>query len=83
MKTHTKPHGYGAWTPSKVIQSCNGETMQQRGDGDWQPSKPLPYYSVFERLTQAWHVLTYQADALYWYFPKGWKRDKDGFHNPN
>lgn len=40
------------------------------------PSKPLPYYSFIERLQQAWDVLRYRADALYWYFPEGIERPR-------
>jgi len=29
-------------------------------------SRPLPYYSTFIRLKQAWDVFRYKADALYW-----------------
>ena len=78
MKKETKPYGYGALTPEEVIRRCDGTMMQERPDGDWEPIKCIPYYSFKERLVQAWHVLTYQADALYWYFPTGWDR-KNGW----
>ena len=74
MNKETKPYGWGAWTPEKVINQCSGHVLQSRKDGDWEPAKPIPYYSFWERLIQAWHVLTYRADALYWYFEKGIKR---------
>lgn len=29
-------------------------------------ARPEPHRSIFYRLQQAWHVLTYKADAVYW-----------------
>lgn len=66
MKKHyTPPYGYGAYTPKKVVNSSYGNNLANV-DGEWIPARPEPYYSLKERLIQAWHVLTYKADALYW-----------------
>ncbi len=66
MKNHyTKPYGYGAMSPKNVaniVKQCSVEIQP----GHWIPARPLPYYSLIERLRQAWDILTYKADALYW-----------------
>lgn len=62
MKNHyTKPKGWGAYTPQSVIDSQRGIAVEGH---KW--ARPLPYTSLIERLQQAWDVLTYKADALYW-----------------
>lgn len=38
----------------------------QDNHGYYHNARPLPYYSIFNRIKLAWHVLTYKADALYW-----------------
>lgn len=83
MKTHIKPYGYGAYTPEKVEAIMSNGCLQQRGDGFYQPAKPIPYYSFFERVVQAWHVLTYQADPLYWHFKNPYERTSNGFRKIN
>jgi len=43
------------------------EENQESKDGKiWKPARPIPYYSLKERLKMALDVLTYKADALYW-----------------
>jgi len=43
------------------------ENMVEKRDGSgWKPARPLPYYSLKERLKMVWDILTYKADALYW-----------------
>jgi hypothetical protein len=65
MKNHyTKPRGWGAYTPQRVIDSQKGIG---REGGRW--VRPEPYWSLKTRLAQAWDVLTYKADALYWKEP--------------
>ncbi len=59
-KHYTKPRGYGAYTPSRLLDAIRSVQRQ----GGW--VRPLPYYSSVERLRQAWDVFTYRADALYW-----------------
>lgn len=70
MSDYHRPHGYGALTPRRVCSMCNGENAvsTRLPDGRWVPSRPVPYHSLRERLIQAWHVLTYRADAFYWWF---------------
>lgn len=70
-----KPKGYGYYTPESLYATT---AWQNRPDGDWEPARPEPHYSLKERLRYAWHILTYKADPLYWYFPKGWKRTPEG-----
>lgn len=63
-KHYTKPFGYGSMTPEgvkRIVESVSCLTSE-----GWIPARPEPYYSFRERLVQAWHVLTYRADALYW-----------------
>lgn len=57
---YVKPRGYGAYTPKKLINVLNSCATKL----GW--ARPLPYYSLFERIAQAFDVLTYKADALYW-----------------
>ena len=59
-KHYTKPRGFGAYTPNQVIATLS--TISRKGGH----VRPLPYYSLTTRLRQAWDVLTYRADALYW-----------------
>lgn len=62
MKNHyTKPRGWGAYTPQRVIDSQKGIA---REGGKW--VRMCPYYHWPTRLKQAWDVFTYKADALYW-----------------
>ena len=61
---YTKPRGYSSYTPNKIIRIIN--TVQTKGG--W--VRPIPYYSLVERLRQAWDVFTYRADALYWKEPE-------------
>lgn len=35
-------------------------------DGKWVCARPLPFYSIGNRLKAAWLVFTGQADALIW-----------------
>lgn len=60
---YSDPVGWGAYTPKRV-ESCKGAATQV--DGVWMLARPEPYRSLFERIRQAWDVLTYNADALYW-----------------
>jgi len=64
MEKYHKPHGHGAFTPQD-IKNLTGNSAQLQ-DGRWIQARPEPYRSFLERLCQAWHVLTYKADALYW-----------------
>lgn len=65
-RAYTAPRGWGAWTP--------GSLMRHLREGPSTPSvnalRPYPYFSFRERIKQAWDVLTYRADALYWKEPK-------------
>lgn len=57
-----KPRGHGAYTPTDIMNwDCSTEI-----EGRWVPARPLPFYSFWNRLKQAWDVLRYRADALYW-----------------
>lgn len=71
MAIYKRPVGYGSFTPNKII--ADHENMPKAlVDGKWMMARPEPYWSFWERLRQAWDVLTYKADALYWhefYFP--------------
>lgn len=57
---YTKPHGYGAFTPIRVMLSIANVQRQ----GGW--ARPEPYRSLGERLSYAWDILCYRADPLYW-----------------
>jgi hypothetical protein len=37
-----------------------------KGKMGWHLARPLPYYGWKYRLRDAWNVLTFKADALYW-----------------
>ena len=41
-------------------------TYTRMPDGTMTLARPEPYPSIFDRLIQAWHVLTYKADTIYW-----------------
>ena len=41
-------------------------TFIREKDGTRTTARPEPYRSIVSRLLQAWHVLTYKADAVYW-----------------
>jgi hypothetical protein len=64
-----RPRGHGAYTPVDILNwDCSTE-IQSRGfcrGGRWVLARPLPFYSFWNRLKQAWDVLRYRADALYW-----------------
>lgn len=60
-KHYTKPFGWGAYTPEKLLNTIDGVRIKGR---KW--ARPVPYWSFIERLRQAYDVLTYRADALYW-----------------
>lgn len=62
---YTKPRGFGAMTPKEVAEIVK-HTSVQIGPDKWIPARPIPFFSFKERLKQAWDVLTYRADALYW-----------------
>ena len=34
--------------------------------GKWRVARPLPFYSLRNRLKLAWDVLNYRADVIYW-----------------
>ena len=41
--------------------------LKQSSNGlPWDYSRPVPYYSIVERIKMAWDILTYKADAIYW-----------------
>lgn len=42
------------------------QVQAQGKSGAWHNARPEPYYSLLERLRQAWDVFRYKADALYW-----------------
>jgi len=65
MAFYKKSVGYGAYTPKSLFQSMKDMPSAQV-DGKWIPARPEPYWSFWERLQQAWDVLRYKADALYW-----------------
>jgi hypothetical protein len=54
----------GAYLPIDVT-NCNCNQVLNK-PGYWVQARPMPYPSFFSRLRQAWDVLTYKADALYW-----------------
>lgn len=62
---YTKPRGYGAMTPKLVVDTA-AHCQTEISPGHWIPARPIPYYSFIDRIKQAWDVLTYKADALYW-----------------
>ena len=65
MKGHyTKPRGWGAYTPKRVLDSQKGIACEGHM---W--ARPVPYWSYVERFKQAWDVFRYRADALYWKEP--------------
>ena len=63
-KHYTKKRGYGSYTPFQLLRMI--QTASRKGGA----ARPEPYYSVIERLQQAWDVFTYRADALYWKEPE-------------
>ena len=63
-KGYCKPRGYSSYTPNEIVK-CVGEAATEH-DGKWIPARPEPFPSFIERLKQAWDVLSYKADALYW-----------------
>ena len=72
-----QPKGYGYYTPTKVKNVVSSGAYCRGTDGLWYPAVPEPYYSFFERLRYAWHVLTYKADALYWVDEKEFAIDRN------
>ena len=60
-----KPRGFGAYTPDAVV-SLVSSIATSTPSGRYIPARPLPYQSLITRLRQAWDVLTYKADAIYW-----------------
>jgi len=63
-KTYYRPRGYTAYTPLEIIEWTSVAATEH--DGSWIPARPEPFPSFIDRLKQAWDVLTYRADALYW-----------------
>lgn len=63
-KHYTKKRGHGSYTPWELAR------MQQSVARKGGAVRPEPYYSIFTRIMQAWDVLTYKADALYWKEPE-------------
>ena len=59
-----KPREYGSYTPVEIIK-WGSETSTEL-NGKWIPARPIPFQSLITRIKQAWDVLTYKADALYW-----------------
>lgn len=51
----------GSWTQASYVLEIDGKKF-----GRWVFARPEPYRSLWTRLLQAWDVLTYKADALYW-----------------
>lgn len=47
-----------------LLEAQAGITMM--GVKVWEPARPEPYYSIFERWKAAWLVFTGKADALRW-----------------
>ena len=54
----------GSYTPLEVLKLYNTQTEIK--PGCWVIARPIPYYSIVSRLIQAYDVLRYKADALYW-----------------
>jgi hypothetical protein len=54
----------GSYNPETIIQCYDAQTACC--DGYWYPARPVPYYSLKERIKMAYDVLTYKADAVYW-----------------
>lgn len=61
----TKPKLYGAVWDTQFMADSHPMYVRHE-DGSMSYARPVPYYSLLERLQMAWHVLTYKADALYW-----------------
>lgn len=60
-REYVAPSTYGAWTPNRLFNALSQVSMP----GPNHP-RPYPYFSLPSRLRQAYDVLTYRADALYW-----------------
>jgi len=63
---YSEPVGWGSYTPLKIQRLFTDMRTATQVDGRWITARPEPYYSLIERLRQAWDVLRYRADALYW-----------------
>jgi hypothetical protein len=61
---YTKKKGFTSYTPNEIVNLQR--TAQAKVNGKWQIPRPVPYQSFIMRLQQAFDVLTYKADALYW-----------------
>ena len=44
----------------------NTTTEVEPGSGKWVVARPLPFFSVWHRLRDAWLVLTGKCDAFQW-----------------
>ena len=69
MNFYKKPTGWSSYTPNKIVEMSK-DSPRSLVENSWIMARPEPYYSLIERLRQAWDVLTYQADTLYWGEPK-------------
>jgi hypothetical protein len=63
---YKSPIGYGSYNVENLIATIKNMPDVEIKKGKWIKARPEPYYSFWERLRQAWDVLTYKADALYW-----------------
>lgn len=56
----------GAYNATWFSLNGRGGAQTQNKWGTWVLARPLPFYNFRVRLQQAWDILTYKADALYW-----------------
>lgn len=67
MSDSSRP--FGSYSPRDIVSICEssrGERKDRKGNSVWVPSRPIPYYSITERLKMAWDVIRYRADVIYW-----------------
>lgn len=68
MAIYKKKVGYGSYNVNELVATAKDMPLAKGKETGqmWIPARPEPYWSFWERLQQAWDVLTYKADALYW-----------------
>lgn len=68
IKTHQLTSRGAVWADEMLRQEEIDRLRSNNTcrNGRWFISRPMPYISFFVRLKQAWDVLRYKADALYW-----------------
>ena len=53
-----------------IARDYFGEVTCESEYGEWVPARPISFDGFWERIGQAWLVLTNQADVLIWSKPK-------------